>query len=69
MSPSAKEQELAAFITSRDTLDGAYPGLVLEINAARLGDDDRHDGLYPGRLHRRRYDTGGRGIHEIRKRM
>jgi len=29
--------EKAAFITSRDTLDGAYPGLVLGINARRLG--------------------------------
>lgn len=27
----------AAFITSRDTLDGAYPGLILGINARRLG--------------------------------
>ncbi|NWF76615.1 MAG: DsrE/DsrF/DrsH-like family protein [Nitrospirae bacterium] len=27
----------AAFITSRDTLDGAYPGLILGINAVRLG--------------------------------
>ena len=29
--------ESAAFITSRDTLDGAYPGLILGINARRLG--------------------------------
>lgn len=27
----------AAFITSRDTLDGVYPGLILGINARRLG--------------------------------
>jgi peroxiredoxin family protein len=27
----------AAFITSKDTLDGAYPGLILGINARRLG--------------------------------
>lgn len=32
-----KQGETAAFITSRDTLDGAYPGLVLGINAVRLG--------------------------------
>jgi peroxiredoxin family protein len=31
------EMESAAFITSRDTLDGAYPGLILGINARRLG--------------------------------
>lgn len=34
-----KVKETAAFITSKDTLDGAYPGLVLGINAARLGMD------------------------------
>lgn len=34
-----KVKEAAAFITSRDTLDGAYPGLVLGINAVRLGMD------------------------------
>jgi peroxiredoxin family protein len=33
--------ESAAFITSRDTLDGAYPGLVLGINAVRLGMETR----------------------------
>jgi len=27
----------AAFITSKDTLDGAYPGLILGINSRRLG--------------------------------
>ena len=27
----------AAFITSKDTLDGAYPGLILGINARRMG--------------------------------
>src|SRR3974390_3013475 len=32
---SAKEK--ACFICSRDTLDGAYPSLILGINAARLG--------------------------------
>jgi peroxiredoxin family protein len=30
-------KEKAAFICSRDTLDGAYPALILGINAARLG--------------------------------
>ena len=29
--------EKAAFICSRDTLDGAYPALVLGINASRMG--------------------------------
>jgi peroxiredoxin family protein len=37
MNKSDKPKETAAFITSRDTLDGAYPGLVLGINAKRLG--------------------------------
>jgi peroxiredoxin family protein len=32
---AAKEKEKAAFICSRDTLDGAYPSLILGINAAR----------------------------------
>jgi peroxiredoxin family protein len=31
------KRESAAFITSRDTLDGAYPGLILGINSRRLG--------------------------------
>jgi peroxiredoxin family protein len=35
------EQGKAAFITSRDTLDGAYPGLILGINARRLGLESR----------------------------
>lgn len=39
MDKSIKPKESAAFITSRDTLDGAYPGLVLGINAKRLGMD------------------------------
>jgi len=30
-------KEKAAFICVKDTLDGAYPSLVLSINAARLG--------------------------------
>lgn len=30
-------KEAAAFITSKDTLDGVYPGLILGINACRLG--------------------------------
>ena len=34
-----KIKETAAFITSKDTLDGAYPGLILGINAVRLGMD------------------------------
>jgi peroxiredoxin family protein len=37
MDQSNKPQETAAFITSKDTLDGAYPALVLGINARRLG--------------------------------
>ncbi len=31
------DKERAAFICVKDTLDGAYPSLVLGINAARLG--------------------------------
>jgi len=34
---ASKEKEKAAFICSRDTLDGAYPPLILGINAARIG--------------------------------
>jgi len=34
---AANEKEKAAFICSRDTLDGAYPPLILAINAARIG--------------------------------
>ena len=32
-----ENKDRAAFICSKDTLDGAYPSLVLGINAARLG--------------------------------
>ena len=34
---NTETKETAAFITSRDSLDGAYPGLILGINARRLG--------------------------------
>lgn len=37
MTASKETQEKAAFICSRDTLDGAYPSLILGINAARQG--------------------------------
>jgi peroxiredoxin family protein len=33
----SEAKERACFICSRDTLDGAYPSLILGINAARLG--------------------------------
>ena len=33
----SEEKETAAFICVKDTLDGAYPSLVLGINAARQG--------------------------------
>ena len=36
---TTKPKETAAFICSRDTLDGAYPPLILAINAARAGMD------------------------------
>jgi peroxiredoxin family protein len=36
-----KQKETAAFITSKDTLDGVYPGLILGINAVRLGMEAR----------------------------
>ena len=32
-----EHKEKAAFICTKDTLDGAYPSLVLGINAARMG--------------------------------
>jgi peroxiredoxin family protein len=32
-----EQKEKAAFICTKNTLDGAYPSLVLGINAARLG--------------------------------
>ena len=32
-----ERNDKAAFICSKDTLDGAYPSLILGINAARLG--------------------------------
>ena len=41
MEKTEKPKQKAAFITSRDTLDGAYPGLVLGINAVRLGMETR----------------------------
>lgn len=37
MGEHQERKEAAAFITSKDTLDGAYPGLILGINARRLG--------------------------------
>ncbi|MFH2012063.1 MAG: DsrE/DsrF/DrsH-like family protein [Pseudomonadota bacterium] len=36
MDQTKGQSEKAAFITSRDTLDGTYPGLLLGINARRL---------------------------------
>jgi len=41
MGQETEKKETAAFITSRDTLDGAYPGLILGINARRLGMQSR----------------------------
>ena len=38
---TTKPKETAAFICSRDTLDGAYPPLILAINAARTGMDSQ----------------------------
>ena len=37
MDQNKGQKQAAAFITSRDTLDGVYPGLILGINARRLG--------------------------------
>ncbi len=37
MSEPNQPKERACFICSRDTMDGAYPALILGINAARLG--------------------------------
>lgn len=36
-----EQKEKAAFICVKDTLDGAYPSLVLAINAARQGMDTK----------------------------
>ena len=33
------QREAAAYITSKDSLDGAYPGIILSINSRRLGMD------------------------------
>jgi peroxiredoxin family protein len=37
----SEKKETAAFICSRDTIDGAYPSLILAINAARQGMDTK----------------------------
>lgn len=37
MQQQSDPKERACFICSRDTMDGAYPALILGINAARLG--------------------------------
>lgn len=37
MNQQSEPKERACFICSRDTMDGAYPALILGINAARLG--------------------------------
>ena len=37
MNEQQQPKERACFICSRDTMDGAYPALILGINAARLG--------------------------------
>lgn len=37
METNQGQKNAAAFITSKDTLDGVYPGLILGINARRLG--------------------------------
>ena len=38
-----EQKEKAAFICTKDTLDGAYPSLVLGINAARMGMETKVD--------------------------
>lgn len=37
MEQNSDKKQAAAFITSKDSLDGVYPGLILGINARRLG--------------------------------
>lgn len=37
--PSPEQETSCTFICSRDTIDGAYPSLILAINARRLGMD------------------------------
>ncbi len=39
MSEEKSQKVACTFICSRDTLDGAYPPLILAINAVRLGMD------------------------------
>ena len=39
MEENQNQRNAAALITSKDTLDGVYPGLILGINARRLGMD------------------------------
>ena len=41
MNQPDQPKERACFICSRDTMDGAYPALILGINAARLGLETR----------------------------
>ncbi|MHB8066780.1 MAG: DsrE/DsrF/DrsH-like family protein [Desulfobaccales bacterium] len=41
MNQPEQPKERACFICSRDTMDGAYPALILGINAARLGMETR----------------------------
>ncbi len=41
MNEPQQPKDRACFICSRDTLDGAYPALILGINAARLGMESR----------------------------
>ena len=49
------EKERASFICVKDTLDGAYPSLVLGINAARQGMESKifYSRISPVSLNRR----------------
>ncbi len=41
MDNSEKKRELAAYITSKDTIENVYPGLILAVNSVRLGMDTK----------------------------
>ncbi len=41
MNKTENLNEIAAYITSKDTIENVYPGLILAINSARLGMDTK----------------------------
>ena len=41
MSNTDTKKEIATFITSKDTIENVYPGLILAVNSVRLGMDTK----------------------------